>query len=90
MKYLVLYEKNNGELIYRYRNSKPQYEVGSITSMGWKLVDIRKLYNGSAITDSAYSGILEKKLKYQEFISKLDLKTFIEIMILVYILKSFL
>lgn len=90
MKYLVLYEKNNGELIYRYRNSKPQYEVGSITSMGWKLVDIRKLYNGSAITDTDYSGILEKKLKYQEFISKLDLKTFIEILILVYILKSFL
>lgn len=90
MKYLVLYEKNNGKLIYRYRNSKPQYEVGSITSMGWKLVDIRKLYNGSVISEYNYNELINKKLMLMDYITKLDLKKIIEIIIILYMLKSFL
>lgn len=90
MNYLVLYEKNNGDMIYRYRKSKPQYEVGSITSMGWKLVDIRKLYNGSVISEYNYNELINKKLMLMNYITKLDLKKIIEIIIILYMLKSFL
>lgn len=87
MKYMVLYQRSNGEMIYRFRKSKPQYEVGSYTSMGWKLVDIRYLDNGKLVTDYDYHNRISKLTNIYSRIQKLDYKTIIEMLLLVYIVK---
>ena len=40
----MTYEKANGQIIRRIRNTYPDYRIGDRTSMGWKVVDIRYLY----------------------------------------------
>lgn len=40
----MTYEKANGQIIRRIRNTYPDYKIGDRTSMGWKVVDIRYLY----------------------------------------------
>lgn len=44
--YQITYQKSNGEIFYRIRNTLPRYSVGETTSMGWKLLDIKYcIYN---------------------------------------------
>lgn len=40
----MTYEKANGQIIRRIRNTFPDYKIGDRTSMGWKVVDIKYLY----------------------------------------------
>lgn len=92
MKYLVLYQKNNGELIYRYRKTKPQYETGSTTSMGWKLLDIKYLSSGNALSYNDYSTLIWRKNRVEaviNWINKFNVKTFVEIGILLTLVKIF-
>lgn len=89
MKYLVLYERH-GELFYRYRNSKPQYEIGSYTSMGWKLVDIKYLKSGKVLNEYNYSTTLQVKSRVVNLIEKLDIRRIAEFIALVIVLKYFM
>ena len=44
--YQVTYQKANGEIFYRIRNTLPRYRIGEETSMGWKLLDVKYgIYN---------------------------------------------
>ena len=89
MKYLALYERKNGEIIYRYRKSKPKYNIGSYTSMGWKLVDIRLLENGQAYSYSAYDSILDKRRRLHDLFCNFDIKNIIELLMIMYVIKTF-
>lgn len=41
--YKIIYQKENGEIIERERNTLPLQTIGETTSMGWKIIDI---FNG--------------------------------------------
>ena len=67
--YQVTYQKSNGEIFYRIRNTLPRYRVGEATSMGWILLDIK--YN---IFNEYYSFVDYKRIirdKKQRTILKL-------------------
>ena len=42
--YKVYYQKRNGNVIIRTRYSLPQQAIGEYTSMGWKILDIKKYF----------------------------------------------
>ena len=39
--YLITYQKRNGDIFCRIRNSIPYHTSGNTTSMGWKIIDIK-------------------------------------------------
>ena len=41
--YKIIYQKGNGDIIERERNTLPLQTIGETTSMGWKIIDI---FNG--------------------------------------------
>ena len=50
----MTYEKANGQIIRRIRNTYPDYKIGDRTSMGWKVVDIKYLYKKRYYHKSEY------------------------------------
>lgn len=88
MKYLVLYERTNGELLYRYRKSLPQYEVGSYTSMGWKLVDIKQLDKGKCLSLYDYSTSVSNRVV--GLTRTIDYKKIVEFIAILILLKNIL
>ena len=58
--FLIVYQKRNGELIYRTRNSLPG-KIGDITSMGWLIKDINYLYHGKYYSASDYNRLMNKQ-----------------------------
>lgn len=88
MRYLVLYERTNGELLYRLRNSIPQYEIGSYTSMGWKVLDIRHLYKGKCLSLYDYSTAIQNRVV--RFASGIDYRKIVEYVALLTLFKIFL
>ena len=88
MKYLVLYQRTNGELLYRYRKSLPQYEVGSYTSMGWKLVDIKQLDKGKCLSLYDYSTSVSNRVV--GLTRTIDYKKIVEFIAILILLKNIL
>ena len=88
MKYLVLYERTNGELLYRYRKSLPQYEIGSYTSMGWKLVDIKQLDKGKCLSMYDYSTSVSNRVV--GLTRTIDYKKIVEFIAILILLKNIL
>ena len=89
MRYLILYERN-GDLFYRYRKSKPQYDIGSYTSMGWKLLDIKYLKSGKALSYNDYSTTLQIKSRVVDMIHKIDIRKIVEFLTIILVLKYFM
>lgn len=74
--YLVLYRKNNGEIIYRARRTRPDYKIGELTSMGWKVLDIKLFHKGRALSNSEYNEILERRTNIYamtHFLNRVDM-----------------
>lgn len=69
--YKVIYEKNNGEIIERIRNTIPNYKVNSITSMGWKVKAILYRYNNDYLTYEEYYRKLDKYSKKYKLKAKI-------------------
>ena len=74
--FLITYEKRNGELLYRKRMSIPG-KIGSITSMGWKIKDIKQEFKGKYYSFADYNFHLRKaqvinhyKIKIKNYIKK--------------------
>lgn len=88
MKYLVLYERTNGDMLYRYRKSLPEYEVGSYTSMGWKLVDIKVLDKGKCLSQYNYSTLARDRVV--GFTQRIDYRKIVEYMLLLVLIKIFM
>ena len=60
-RFLVIYQKSSGELIYRTRTSRPNYKVGDRTSMGWKVIDIKNMYKGNILKSYDYREQIARK-----------------------------
>jgi len=88
VRYMIIYQKNNGDMLYRYNKNKPIYKKGDTTSMGWKVIDIRRMDNGNILSLSDYRIKNELRLKLSRFnylINNLDFFKLIHL-ILIYII----
>lgn len=66
--YLIFYQKRNGDVICRIRNTMPQYGIGKETSMGWKIVDIKQRFKSSYYSFSEYNKLENKRRKQYKLI----------------------
>ena len=60
---IITYQKGNGEILIRPRNSKYDLYIGKETSMGWKVLDIHYEYDGNYYHEADYYKQLEKTKK---------------------------
>ena len=58
--YKVIYQKENGNVIERIRNTYPNYSIGETTSMGWVVLDILHNYKGEYYSSSDYYQLISK------------------------------
>lgn len=47
MSYMVTFQKGNGQIFVRIKQSIGGMRIGDETSMGWKIIDIREEYCGN-------------------------------------------
>ena len=88
MRYMIIYQKNNGDMLYRYNKNKPIYKKGDTTSMGWKVIDIKRMDKGNILSLPDYRAKVEESLKLNRFnylINNLDISKLIQLL-LIYIL----
>ena len=69
--YKVIYQKSNGVVFERIRNSIPEYGIGHKTSMGWKILDVLYNFNGQYYCLHDYKALLNKERKKRDKIRKL-------------------
>lgn len=87
--YMVIYQKNNNDLIYRANKTRPAYNIGDKTSMGWKVLDIQRLHNGKCYSMNEF----DKKLSVKHphyllyFINSLDIKKLAQMIALIIFVK---
>jgi len=85
----MIYKKGDGSLIYRTSKTKPIYSIGQTTSMGWLVLDIKRLYKGKLLSSSEYDTLVMKHLDLKNkttLLYKIDMGRVIEtIMILLII-----
>lgn len=91
--YMIIYQKGNGDLLYRAMKHKPQYSKGSTTQYGWKVVDIQRLYNGKTYSYNDYDTLLNRRKKLNSILSiinKDNLKNMLYIFLILYIIYNFI
>lgn len=91
--YLVTYEKKNGDIIYRTRNSIPGY-IGDITSMGWIIKNIQYNFKGKYYDFREYKKISQRHYKINHilkalnrYIKKYGFNAILMILIILYLFK---
>lgn len=72
-KYMIVYKKQDGNIIYRACRTKPKYNKGESTSMGWYVLDILHLYNGKALSYIEYDALLQRRLKIRDITKYIDI-----------------
>lgn len=78
----ITYQKNDGCIIQKYRNTLLPYKIGDTTSMGWKVLNIEYEYNNKYYPEYKYNMLIhenkQKFIKKQQTIElcKRELKTF--------------
>lgn len=90
--YLIVYEKPNNILEYKTLCHKPQYKIGESNQYGWKVVDIKILNKGKALTPEEYKKVINKFSKFQEiiyFIENVNIKKLLEFFIMLLLLYYF-
>lgn len=78
----MIYKKGNGTLIYRTSKTKPIYNIGQTTSMGWLVLDIKRLYKGKLLSFSEYDSVIMKRLDKKPTLLHLDMNRVIEIVLI--------
>lgn len=68
----VTYQKRNGVVFKRLRDTTPPYRVGEETSMGWKVLNIEYKYNNKFYPSYEYYKLIEKNK--QKIIKRIQLK----------------
>ena len=71
--YAVFYKKQNGEVIIRKRSTLPPYAIGGCTSMGWKILDIKYVYNGNYYNGAEYRNLTRPTKKKKPHLRKFAL-----------------
>ena len=61
--YLIFYQKRNGDVICRIRNTMPQYGIGKETSMGWTIIDIKQKFKNSYYSFPEYRRLENNRRK---------------------------
>lgn len=56
----ITYQKNDGSIILKKRNTMLPYKIGEITSMGWKVLNIEYEYKNQYYPLHEYNMIIEK------------------------------
>lgn len=89
MNYLIVYQKHNGDMIYRYNKTKPTYNKGDKTSMGWKVIDIQRLHKGRILTIDKYNAVInfEYQIRHiSDLFNKIDIYKLIILIMVLYII----
>ena len=68
----VTYQKRNGVIFKRLRDTTPPYRVGEETSMGWKVLNIEYEYNNKFYSSYEYYKLIDKHK--QKIIKRIQLK----------------
>ena len=56
----VTYQKKDGSIIHRIRNTSLDYKIGDITSMGWKVLNIEYKYKDEFYSLYNYNIMMQK------------------------------
>lgn len=56
----VTYQKRDGSIIQRLRNTMLPYKIGEETSMGWKVLNIEYEYNNKYYSEYEYNRLIYK------------------------------
>ena len=59
----ITYQKRNGTIFQRIRNTYCPYRVGDTTSMGWKVLDIKHKYGNKYYSSIEYDKLIDKEWK---------------------------
>ena len=59
----VTYQKRDGNIIHRPRNTILPYKVGDTTSMGWKVLNIEYEYKNKYYPEYEYNVLIAKNRK---------------------------
>ena len=57
----ITYQKRDGNIIQRYRNTVLPYKIGEETSMGWKVLNIEYEYKNKYYPEYEYNMLIHKK-----------------------------
>ncbi len=57
----ITYQKGDGSVIQRLRNTVLPYKIGETTSMGWKVLNIEYEYNNKFYSEYDYTSLINKK-----------------------------
>ena len=56
----ITYQKNDGCVFQRYRNTILPYKIGETTSMGWKVLNIKYEYNNKYYSENEFNKLIQK------------------------------
>lgn len=56
----ITYQKKDGCIFQRYRNTMIPYKIGDTTSMGWKVLNIEYEYNNKYYSEQEYYSLIHK------------------------------
>lgn len=79
-RYMVIYEKHNGDILYRALTTTPHYKKGDITSMGWKVLDIQHIDNGKCYTTADYDYKLNRRYKIHHTLTLINKNSILDIL----------
>ena len=57
----VTYQKRDGSIMQKYRNTLLPYKIGDTTSMGWKVLNIEYEHNNKFYSKNEHDVLLNKK-----------------------------
>lgn len=89
MNYMIIYQKQNGNMLYRINKTKPTYNKGDTTSMGWQVIDIQRVYKDKIVSNDKYSSIIDFKYHIRllaDLLYKIDVFKIITIIMVLYII----
>lgn len=68
----ITYQKRNGDIIERDITGFTTHRVGEVTSMGWKIIDIKHKYKGKYYSLNKYDKIVQRQWNIEKKL--IDLK----------------
>lgn len=66
----ITYQKKDGTIFTRLRNTILSYNIGDTTSMGWKVLNIQYNFNGKYYSKYDYEKLMMNKKKKQQRIKQ--------------------
>lgn len=69
----ITYQKRDGCIFQRFRNTMLPYKIGDITSMGWKVLNIEYEYKNNYYSQYEYNMLIHKNK--QRYVRKQQIKT---------------